>query len=186
MSQTQVFSISILAEVAIVAALAMALSFIPLQVAWFEISLGTTLIVLISLRHGTLVGLITGLIWGLLHFALGKVYFLSVPQVFIEYVLAFTFAGFAGLAQKPFAKTGKNRYIVLAVIISAFAKYFWHFVAGVIFWSDYAWKGWGAVSYSLIINGVSGIMTALAAIIILIAVKKAYPKLFNYNVLTEK
>ena len=133
MSQTQVFSIRILAEVAIVAALAMALSFIPLQVAWFEISLGTTLIVLISLRHGTLVGLITGLIWGLLHFALGKVYFLSVPQVFIEYVLAFTFAGFAGLAQKPFAKTGKNRYIVLAVIISAFAKYFFHFLASVIF-----------------------------------------------------
>ena len=122
MSQTQVFSIRILAEVAIVAALAMALSFIPLQVAWFEISLGTTLIVLISLRHGTLVGLITGLIWGLLHFALGKVYFPSVPQVLIEYVLAFTFAGFAGLAQKPFAKTGKNRYIVLAVINSAFAK----------------------------------------------------------------
>ena len=37
----------------------------------------------------------------------------------------------------------------------------------------------GAVSYSLIINGVSGLLTALAAIIILIAVKKAYPKLFN-------
>ena len=84
------------------------------------------------------------------------------------------------MVQKPFAKTGKNRYLIFAVLIAAFAKYFWHFVAGVIFWSDYAWKGWGAVSYSLIINGVSGLLTALAAIIILIAVKKAYPKLFNF------
>ncbi|MDN6771323.1 MAG: energy-coupled thiamine transporter ThiT, partial [Lactococcus sp.] len=98
MSQKQVFSIRTLAEIAIVAALAMALSLIPLQVMWFEISLGTLLIALISLRHGTLIGIITGLIWGLLHFVLGKVYFLSVPQVLIEYVLAFSFAGFAGLA----------------------------------------------------------------------------------------
>ncbi|GAB2023605.1 energy-coupled thiamine transporter ThiT [Pseudolactococcus yaeyamensis] len=179
MSQTQVFSIRILAEVSIIAALAMALSYIPLEIRWIEISLGTVLIILISLRHGTLIGLMTGFIWGLLHFALGKVYFLSVPQVLIEYVLAFTFSGFAGLAQKPFAKTGRNCYIILAVIIGVFAKYFWHFIAGVIFWSDYAWKGWGAVSYSLVINGTSAILTGLVAAILLITIKKAYPKLFN-------
>lgn len=179
MSQTQTFSIRMLSEVAIVAALAMALSYVPLQVGWFEISLGTSLIILIALRHGTLVGIATGLIWGLLHFALGKVYFLSVPQVLIEYILAFAFAGFAGLAHKSFVKSEQNRYIVMAVIIGAFAKYFWHFVAGVIFWSDYAWKGWGAVSYSLVINGVSGLLTGLVAIIILLTVKQVYPKIFK-------
>lgn len=179
MSQTQTFNIRMLAEIAIVAALAMALSYVPLQIGWFEISLGTTLIVLIALRHGTLVGLTTGLIWGLLHFALGKVYFLSISQVLIEYVLAFTFAGFAGLAHKSFVKTNQTRFIVLAVVIGAFAKYFWHFVAGVVFWSDYAWKGWGAVSYSLIINGVSGLLTGIVASIILITIKAAYPKLFK-------
>ena len=179
MSQKQVFSIRTLAEIAIVAALAMALSLIPPQVMWFEISLGTLLIALISLRHGTLIGIITGLIWGLLHFVLGKVYFLSVPQVLIEYVLAFSFAGFAGLARQPFIKTGKDRFIVLAIVLGALAKYFWHFVAGVIFWSDYAWKGWGAVSYSLIINGVSCLLTMIVGSIILLVIRKAAPKLFK-------
>lgn len=179
MSQHTFFNIRILTEIAIIAALAMALSLIPLSVGWFEISLGTILIVLISLRHGTSIGIITGLIWGLLHFVLGKVYFLSVPQVLIEYILAFAFAGFAGLATKSFKQTGKAKYIVLAVIIGAFAKYFWHFVAGVIFWSDYAWKGWGAVSYSLVINGVSFLLTAITAIIVLLVINKVAPKLFK-------
>lgn len=179
MSQHTVFNIRVLTEIAIIAALAMALSFIPLSISWFEISLGTMLIVLISLRHGTGIAIITGLIWGLLHFVLGKVYFLSVPQVLIEYVLAFASAGLAGLAAKPFKQTGKARYIVLAVIIGAFAKYFWHFVAGVIFWSSYAWKGWGAVSYSLVINGVSGILTAVTAIIVLLVIYKVAPNLFK-------
>ena len=180
MSQHTVFNIRVLTEIAIIAALAMALSLIPLTVGWFEISLGTMLIVLISLRHGTGIGIITGLIWGLLHFVLGKVYFLSVPQVLIEYVLAFSFAGFAGLVANEFKQTGKSRYIIFAVIIGAFAKYFWHFVAGVIFWSDYAWKGWGAVSYSLVINGVSGILTAITATIVLLIIYKVAPKLFKF------
>jgi thiamine transporter len=181
MSHTNFFNIRILAEVAITAALAMALSFIPLQVGWFEISLGTALIILIALRHGTLIGLTTGLVWGLLHFVLGKVYFLSIPQVLIEYILAFASAGLAGLVRKPFAKTGKVQLLILAVLIGVGAKYFWHFVAGVVFWSDYAWKGWGAISYSLVINGISAILTGIVAAIVLITVKKAYPKLFQLS-----
>jgi thiamine transporter len=171
-------NIQLIAEIAIIAALSMALSFVPLQVGWFEISLGTTLIILIAIRHGTGVGVLAGLIWGLLHFALGKVYFLSVSQVIIEYAIAFAFTGLAGIVQKPFAKTQQARFLVLSVIIGAFAKYFWHFIAGVIFWSDYAWKGWGAISYSLVINGVSGVLTGIVAMIILFSVKKAYPNLF--------
>jgi thiamine transporter len=172
-------NVRLLAEIAIVAALAMLLSLIPLSISWFEISLGTPLVILVALRRGPVVGVLTGLVWGLLHFVLGRVYFLSIPQVLIEYVLAFSFAGLAGLMFKPFAKTGKANLLVTAVLIGTFAKYFWHFIAGVIFWSDYAWKGWGAVAYSLVINGVSFILTAIFGIIVLLVLQKAAPQLFK-------
>ncbi len=41
--------------------------------------------------------MLAGFIWGILHFPLGQVYYLSVVQVLIEYPIAYTFAGAAGL-----------------------------------------------------------------------------------------
>ena len=83
-------------EVAIIAALSMAMSFIPDFAGWFH-RRGEQLFLLFSLRRGLTPGLATGLLWGLLHFALGKVAFLSVEQVLIEYVIAFAVMGLAGL-----------------------------------------------------------------------------------------
>ena len=39
--------------------------------------------------------MLAGFIWGILHFPLGQVYYLSVVQVLIEYPIAYTFAGAA-------------------------------------------------------------------------------------------
>lgn len=68
-------------EVAIIAALSMAMSFIPKVAGWFTPSWGAIVLVIFSLRRGLTPGLAAGLLWGLLHFPLGKVYFLSVEQV---------------------------------------------------------------------------------------------------------
>lgn len=85
-------------EGTLVVALAMVLSFIPLQIgSSFEISLGQIPLTLFALRRGWKAGILSGFIWGILHFPTGQVYYLSVIQVLIEYPIAFTFASLQGV-----------------------------------------------------------------------------------------
>ena len=62
-----------------------------------------------------------GLLWGLIHFPLGKVSFLSVEQVLIEYIIAFTVMGLAGLVYGPFQKALKNDKFSSAIVWSGIA-----------------------------------------------------------------
>ncbi|GFH42048.1 thiamine transporter thia [Lactococcus hodotermopsidis] len=180
----KVTDIRIWIEGAFMASLAMALQFIPHGIGFFSISLGAVPIALYALRRGTASGAMAGLVWGLLHFVVGKAWFLSVPQVLIEYVFAYLLCGATGLfANKIKAAAGNKNKIILYIILGALAgniaRYFLHFIAGVIFWSEYAWKGYGAVLYSVIINGTNGLLTAALTSIVLILVYLTYPKLFS-------
>ena len=66
-------------EGTLVAALAMVLSFIPLQIgSSFEISLGQIPLTLFALRRGWKAGILSGFIWGILHFPTGQVYYSSI------------------------------------------------------------------------------------------------------------
>ncbi|MFR3047643.1 MAG: energy-coupled thiamine transporter ThiT [Enterococcus faecium] len=136
-------------EGTIVAALAMVLSLIPIQIgSSFSISLGQIPLTLFALRRGTKAGMLAGFIWGILHFPLGQVYYLSVVQVLIEYPIAYTFAGAAGLmasnVQKGYVDDNTKQIrksIVFGALIGALSRYFWHFIAGVVFWGAYALWG---------------------------------------------
>ena len=118
-------------EGTIMAALAMVLSLIPLDFgSSFSISLGQIPLTIFAIRRGWKPGLMAGLVWGLLHFPLGKVWFLSVLQVLIEYPFAFTFVGFAGLyankihlAIRNGSKGSVQRLLVQATFTGAFARY---------------------------------------------------------------
>ncbi|MDG3142127.1 energy-coupled thiamine transporter ThiT [Streptococcus suis] len=159
-------NLNALIEAAIFAALAMVLSFIPDFANWFSPSFGAIPLVLFALRRGTKYGLLAGLIWGLMHFILGKVYYLSLSQVLIEYILAFISMGLAGLLSANLQtairahKTKKAWFIgLLASFLAVGVRYFWHFLAGVIFWGSYAPKGVSAVWYSFTVNGIAGLST---------------------------
>lgn len=173
-------------EGTIVAALAMVLSFIPLQIgSSFSISLGQIPLTLFALRRGWKAGVMSGFIWGILHFPTGQVYYLSVIQVLIEYPIAFTFAGFAGLfagkVQSSFAKDEPKQMrqaIIAGALAGAGARYFWHFVAGVVFWGSYALWGMNPWLFSLVMNGASGIATGAVTIIVLLIIQKTMPALF--------
>lgn len=176
--------IKLLAEEAIIAAIAMALSYLPLDIAWYQISLGCLPIAILSIRRGQLAGLTSGFIWGLLHLLLGKIYFLSVIQFTMEYFLAFMLMGLAGLTSHSFQaqlKAGKSPYMTysLGALLGCFAKYLIHFIAGFIYWGQYAPKHMSPVIYSLSVNGSSFIMTSLTVIVIGIILIKTYPKLFQ-------
>ena len=77
----------ILVETALIAALAMVLSMIPDFASWFTPSFGAIPLVLFALRRGSKFGVLAGFLWGLLHFLLAKVYYLTLSQVFLEYIL---------------------------------------------------------------------------------------------------
>lgn len=171
-------------EGTIMAALAMALSFIPMDIgSSFSVSLGMIPIVLYCFRRGFVPGVVIGFIWGLLHFLVGKVYFLSVPQVLIEYLFAFLFIGFAGLFAKQVQvailnKSNWLRWIVIGTLVGAVARYFWHFVAGVVFWGEYAFGGMSPIVFSLVMNGASGLASAAVTILALGLIALKLPNLF--------
>ena len=75
--------------------------------------------------------MLAGFIWGILHFPLGQVYYLSVVQVLIEYPIAYTFAGAAGLmasnVQKGYVDDNTKQIrksIVFGALIGALSRYF--------------------------------------------------------------
>lgn len=162
-------------EASLIAAVAMALSFIPDFAEWFTPSFGAIPLVLFSLRRGTTYGLLSGLIWGLLHFPFAKVYYLSPRQVLIEYILAFLVMGLAGVFSHHFKKALKDNQVNKALTLSITAatlavgvRYFFHYVAGVLFWSSYAPKGVSPYWYSFTVNGTAGGFTLALVIIFLV------------------
>ncbi|MBE9389641.1 energy-coupled thiamine transporter ThiT [Vagococcus salmoninarum] len=173
-------------EGAIVAALAIALSMIPTNIGTsFSISLGMIPLTVYAIRRGLQPGLYAGLIWGLLHFLVGSVYFLSIVQVLIEYLLAFTFAGFAGLyknkIQEALASGDTKKFkihLVQATLLGTLMRYFWHFVAGVVFWGAYALWGMNPLIFSLVMNGASGLATALVSSVVIVLIGSKFPQVF--------
>lgn len=176
----------IMIEGTIVAALAFMLSLIPTTIgSSFTVSLGMIPMTLFALRRGVKLALLSAFIWGILHFPAGDVYFLSVIQVLIEYPIAFTFAGFAGLYAKKVQQSlvdedlrGARKSIIYGTIMGTGARFFWHFIAGVVFWGSYALWGLNPWVFSLIMNGVSGLATAVVTAIVAIIVAEKVPQLF--------
>jgi len=173
-------------EGTIVAAIAMVLSFVPTNIgSSFSISLGMIPITLFALRRGAKAGFFSAFIWGLLHFPTAQVYYLMPVQVIIEYILAFGFAGFAGvysgklqeaIGNKEYGKS--SRIILYASFFGTLMRYFWHFIAGVIFWGSFALWGMNPWLFSFVMNGLSGLATAIATSVVLLLLLKINPKLF--------
>ncbi len=164
-------------EAAFFAAFAFILDLLPsIQLSpWVSISFAMVPIFILAFRWGVKVSLLSGFLWGLLQVVLGDAYYLSPVQFLIEYFIAFAFIGFAGLFYKTIQRnfhSGKKRKALVWVVIAAFvgsvARYFWHFVAGVVFWGEYAPEGMSPVIYSLIVNGVTMIGAFILCSIVLV------------------
>ena len=171
----------IMIEGAIIAGVCVALSFIPLNTAnaAFDISLGLIPLGVYALRRGLLPGMAVGFVWGLLLIVLGKAWILSIPQVVLEYPLAFAFGGFGGIFSKRLRMCfEKGKSIIITVVFAAIAaaatRWFFHFWAGVIFWGSTAPEGMNVYLFSFIFNGSSAAANAaILAVILVILVKTA-------------
>jgi len=120
-------------------------------------------IVLPGWFYGWKWGTLCGLVYGVLQF-LTQPYFLSVPQFILDYILAFSIMGVAGLVSEK--KNGLLIGYVIAVagrwLVATFAGLMW-FAAG-----STAWEGWSPLPYSMAYNGAYIFAEAAVTVIILI------------------
>ncbi|WP_035053339.1 energy-coupled thiamine transporter ThiT [Carnobacterium pleistocenium] len=173
-------------EGTVFAALAIVLSLIPTNIGTgFTISLGMIPLTLFAFRYGFIAASGAGFLWGILHFLIGTASILHPVQGFIEYFVAFSFVGFAGIVRKPlylaFKENNKVRqyqYIIIGTTIGTIARFFWHFIAGYYFWGSYAPEGMNPLWYSFIANGGSALATGIATSIVLGIMAKTTSTLF--------
>ncbi|WP_125707973.1 energy-coupled thiamine transporter ThiT [Companilactobacillus zhongbaensis] len=177
----------ILTEGALVTAAAQVLSFIPhsFGVSSIELVYGLIPMAIFALRRGFKAGLLAGLVWGLLDLLLrglssGSV--LNPLQGFLEYPVAFAAIGLIGIGSakaKQVIRDGKNSvwWILLFSGFGIFVKYFFHFLAGGVFWAAFAPKGMNPWIYSGVINGGSFIANVFMVLILCFVLNSIFKKL---------
>ncbi len=149
-----------LTESAVMLAAAFALSFIPVVNMPFggSVTLCSMLpVALIAYRHGLKWGLVTGFAASLLQLLLGlnnlsyaTSWLAVVAIILLDYVLAFTALGLAGVFRKT--KLTQTAALVLGVLLCCAVRYACHFVSGVTVWRDLSAPLGEAVAYSLAYN----------------------------------
>lgn len=158
-----------LCECAILVAFAAAISFIEIKIGALGGSIDFVMIPLfiICYRHGLKYGLLSGFAFGLLYCLVGGKFGYGLPSVLLDYVLAYTAVGFAGI----FAK--KSGFIEISVLTGCFARFIIHFISGITLYAIATATEVGgivtsnAALYSLIYNSLYMLPNTIIAIVIM-------------------
>ncbi len=114
-------------ECAIFIALATALCAIEIQIGLFGGSIDFVMLPLfiIAFRHGLGYGILSGGIFGLIKCIVGGSLGWGLPSILLDYVLAYSAVGFAGLFK------GKFWAVELSAFIGCLARFVIHFISGI-------------------------------------------------------
>lgn len=181
--------VRIFIEGAMMIAISQILSLIPTGIgSSFSVSIASIPIILFALRHGWKKGVLVGLGYGIFKIAIGDVAWLQFTQGMIEYTLPYACLGLAGIFSDPLkqALAGENdkrgiQIISLATLLAVVTRYFWHFVAGFLYWGEFAPEGWNPYIFSFVFNGASGLATGVVVIIVIGILFKQSKQLFRPN-----
>lgn len=178
-------------EVAIFAALAMLIDLLPgiKPIPSISISLSMIPIFIVAFRWGVKASFISGFIWGILQIVTGDAWILTPLQAFIEYFVAFSFIGFAGLMMSVVqnAVRSQNRpklitSVLVGVLIGSIGRYFWHFIAGVVFFANYAEEaGQTPIYFSFVTNSITMISNFIGCSIVIILILMVRPTFLTMN-----
>ena len=176
--------ISVLAQCAIMIALATVLSKIEIPI-WIHggsiTAASMAPIILISYKFGTRWGIYTALTYSLFQMFLGfsnvlycKTITAQILCILLDYILAFTFLG---AAQKigSFAKK-KSAKILLGTASVCFIRFICSFISGIILWSEYAPAEQAVWYYSLVYNGGYMLPESIITVIVLLALSRFIPE----------
>lgn len=136
------------------AAAAIALAMVASMIKVFKLPMGGSVTLLSMLFvaltgywYGPVTGIISGVAYGLLQFVI-EPYFFTVPQVIVDYPLAFGALGLSGFFCN--SKNGLTKGYIVGVI----GRFCFAFISGWIFFGAYAADyGMSAPVYSFVYNG---------------------------------
>jgi len=164
------------ATIGILMALSTVLTFftrVPLPI-WGErvwISIGATLpIFIIALRYGFSIGLLGGIAFSLIEF-LREPYFYHPFQFLLDFILADASIALAGFFKKNPA---------YGFALGWFFKLLFHTISGIIFFAQYAPKGWNPYIYSIAYNLSWGIPDIFFVVLIFYTTRKRMESLFLF------
>lgn len=117
-------------------------------------------VVLIGYWFGPYVGLSAACAYGLLQFII-EPYFYTLPQMLLDYVLAFGALGLSGFF------SNKKYGLPIGYCVSVLGRYLFTVISGVIFFGAYAPEGTPAIVYSLGYNASYIVPEAVITLVIL-------------------
>lgn len=91
---------------------------------------------------GAKAGIMAGTAYGLLHLVQGP-YIIHWAQLFLDYILAYSVLGVAGLFKDNLQK---------GIAVGGFLRFLCSFLSGVIFFGEYAPEGMNVILYSVLVN----------------------------------
>lgn len=153
-----------LVETAILTALALVLDIVPFLSfkIWAQggsISFSMIPVFLVAFRWGLKGGLLSGFLFGVFQVILGTAYILTPVQGILDYGVAFTVLGFAGIFSSKVQHSLKEKntssfvYAVMSgVLLGCVLRFLAHFYAGIAFFES-AIEGMSVWVYSLVYNG---------------------------------
>lgn len=203
MKKSSVWSTRTIAEIGIFAALGYVLDFLAgtYSASLFpnggSIGIAMICVFIVAFRRGSIAGLITGLLMGLLDMADGFYSIAStwnavLGQILLDYVVAYAFAGFgAGLFRTLIVKANKKSllitYVTIACIVGGLLKLLAHFLSGYIFWNTGVAEGWEnflgqPALYSFVYNGAYMLPCIVLSTLIMDVIASSQPSLItDYN-----
>ena len=155
--------------------MALALAVVCSQIKLFRLPTGGSItlfsmlfVVLIGYWYGPVVGLLAGVTYGLLRLILGP-YIVSLPQMLVDYPLAFGALGISGFF------SDKKNGLLIGYIAAVLGRFFFAVLSGVILFGMYAPEGMNPLVYSISYNGFYLCAEGLLTLILLAvpAVRKA-------------
>lgn len=146
-------------------AAAVALAMITSYIKLFEMPMGGSVtllsmlfICLIGYWFGPKYGLLAGLAYGLLQFVVDP-YFVSLPQMLLDYPLAYGALGLSGFF------SDKKYGLQIGYVAGVLGRFVFSTISGVVFFAAYAPEGWNPLVYSVVYQGsylgTEGIITLI-------------------------
>ena len=184
MKENKKKNLLMLTECAIMIALATVLSMVKI----WQMPMGGSVtlcsmlpIMLIGIKYGNVAGVSVGLLYSIIQLVMdlpgGNVFYagmtagVAIIIVLFDYIVPFTFLGFAGIFRN--LKTEKISMLgsYIGIIITVIFRFCCHFITGFSVWGQWAPEGMGKYYYSLVYNGTFMLpelgLTLVVAIILL-------------------
>ena len=144
-------------------AVAIALAVVCSMIKFANLPMGgsiTFFIALIGYWYGPYVGIMTAVAYGLVQFVMEPIFY-TIPQMFLDYPLAFGALGLAGF----FAN--KKHGLQIGYLVGVFGRYVFAVISGVVFFAASAPEGTPALIYSLGYNASYLVPEAIATLIVI-------------------